>query len=83
MTGYFDAADKNSSVFVDGWLKTNDLGFVLSRELYVSGRLDDVIIIGGRNLFPNDIEAMVCNDVGLERSQFVVDKKRGSMAATN
>ena len=38
------------------WLRTGDLGFVVDSELFVSGRLKDVIIVAGRNLYPQDIE---------------------------
>ncbi|MBM0233571.1 AMP-binding protein [Micromonospora sp. STR1_7] len=42
--------------FVDGWLRTGDLGFLRDGELYVCGRIKDMIIIGGRNLYPEDYE---------------------------
>lgn len=38
------------------WLRTGDLGFIRDGQLYVSGRLKDLIIIRGANFFPNDIE---------------------------
>ncbi len=39
------------------WLRTGDLGFVLDGEVFVAGRLKDVIILRGRNLYPQDLEA--------------------------
>ncbi|KDN18171.1 fatty acyl-AMP ligase [Amycolatopsis rifamycinica] len=42
-----------------GWLRTGDLGFVHDGELYVTGRLKDLIIVDGRNHHPQDIEATV------------------------
>lgn len=39
------------------FLRTGDLGFVVDGEVYIAGRLKDVVIIRGRNLFPQDIEA--------------------------
>jgi fatty-acyl-CoA synthase len=40
----------------DGWLVTGDLGFVHDGQLYVCGRQKDMIIVGGRNLYPEDFE---------------------------
>lgn len=41
------------------FLRTGDLGFIKDGELYVTGRLKDVIVIRGRNYYPNDIEFIV------------------------
>jgi acyl-CoA synthetase (AMP-forming)/AMP-acid ligase II len=41
------------------YLRTGDLGFILDDELYVTGRIKDVIIFAGRNLYPQDIEVTV------------------------
>lgn len=40
----------------DGFLRTGDLGAVVDGELYVTGRLKDIMIVAGRNLYPQDIE---------------------------
>jgi len=63
--GYFNAPGRTAEVFgpwVDGdarrWFRTGDEGFVLQGQLYVTGRLDDVMIVRGRNLHPQDIEAI-------------------------
>ena len=44
-----------------GWLRTGDLGFLKNGELFVTGRLKDLIIIHGRNYYPQDIELTVEN----------------------
>lgn len=41
------------------YLRTGDLGFVIDGEIYIAGRLKDLIIIRGRNLYPHDLEATV------------------------
>ncbi|MBK9266353.1 MAG: AMP-binding protein [Polyangiaceae bacterium] len=40
----------------DGWLRTGDLGFLAQGQLYVTGRAKDVLIIRGRNVYPQDLE---------------------------
>lgn len=42
-----------------GWLRTGDLGVVVDGELHITGRMKDTIIIDGRNIYPNDVEATV------------------------
>ncbi len=42
------------------FLRTGDLGFMVNDELFVNGRLKDLIIVRGRNLYPHDIEDIVC-----------------------
>jgi len=46
-----------SGLGTGAFLRTGDLGFQLEGELYVTGRLKDLIIVGGRNICPEDVEA--------------------------
>ncbi|HYC88960.1 MAG TPA: AMP-binding protein [Thermoanaerobaculia bacterium] len=48
----------------DGFLRTGDLGYLSGGELYVTGRIKDIIIIGGRNISPVQVEALVEPIVG-------------------
>jgi fatty-acyl-CoA synthase len=57
--GYYKRPDATAAMFVDGWLCTGDLGYMLDNELVLCGRIKDVIIVGGRNVFPEDIERAV------------------------
>jgi fatty-acyl-CoA synthase len=61
MQGYFRNPEATQRVLSpDGWLRTGDLGFVDSEGyLYISGRLKDLIIVGGDNLVPADVEEIV------------------------
>ncbi|HVK98632.1 MAG TPA: AMP-binding protein [Dongiaceae bacterium] len=63
--GYWDKPQFSASVFqatVAGegsdkhYMRTGDLGFLWESELFVTGRIKEVVIIGGRNLYPQDIE---------------------------
>ena len=53
------------------WLRTSDLGFYLDGELYVTGRLADVITVGGRRHYPQDIEAIAADASPLVRRGYV------------
>lgn len=59
--GYWQAPEATASTFVDRadgrWLRTGDLGVLLDGELYVTGRIKDLIIVNGQNFYPHDIEA--------------------------
>jgi fatty-acyl-CoA synthase len=47
------------SPIIDGWLNTGDVGFLFENELYISGRIKDVLVIRGQNHSPYDIEHAV------------------------
>jgi fatty-acyl-CoA synthase len=57
--GYYKRPEATASMFHEGWLCTGDLAYLLNGELVICGRLKDVIIVGGRNVFPEDIERAV------------------------
>ena len=57
--GYYKRPDATAALFRDGWLCTGDLAYILDGELVLCGRIKDVIIVGGRNVFPEDIERAV------------------------
>jgi fatty-acyl-CoA synthase len=48
-----------SSISDEGWYTTGDYGFLAGDDLYVIGRLKDIIIVGGQNIFPEDVELVV------------------------
>lgn len=51
----------------EGWIKTGDLAYLSEGELYLTGRSKDLIVIGGRNLHPEDIEDIVASVQGVRR----------------
>jgi thioester reductase-like protein len=55
----FHARLVDDSPFDDGHLRTGDMGFLLDGELYVCGRIKDMIILRGQNYYPQDIEQVV------------------------
>jgi fatty-acyl-CoA synthase len=56
MPGYFGEPEASREVLSDGWLDTGDLGYTLEGEVVVTGRAKDLIIVNGRNIWPQDIE---------------------------
>jgi fatty-acyl-CoA synthase len=57
--GYYRRPELAAESFRDGWLRTGDLAYLVEGELVVCGQRKDVIIVGGRNVFPEDIERAV------------------------
>jgi fatty-acyl-CoA synthase len=79
-TGYYRRPDANAELFHDGWLRTGDLAYLLDGELVMCGRIKDVIIVGGRNVFPEDVERSVGELEGVRAGNviaFGVDGERG------
>jgi 1-acyl-sn-glycerol-3-phosphate acyltransferase len=56
MEGYFRAPEATAAVRRGEWIDTGDLGYLAGGEIYVTGRLKDLIIKGGRNYHPQDLE---------------------------
>ena len=60
-----------------GWLRSGDLGYMIDGELYVSGRLKDILIVNGRNYYPQTIEWAVEEVIGVRRGSAVVFSRPG------
>jgi len=56
MTGYFRDDEATQECMADGWLDTGDMGYMSGGYLYIVGRAKDMIIINGKNHWPQDIE---------------------------
>jgi fatty-acyl-CoA synthase len=86
MNGYLDDPVATGEVLADdGWLNTGDLGYMVDGHVFVTGREKDIIIVNGRNLWPQDLEyvaerqdgvrtgdAMAFSLVGADRREEVV-----------
>jgi len=59
LDGYHNNPEANDDSFFDEWFKTGDLGFIYNDELYVTGRKKELIIVGGENIYPQDIEQII------------------------
>ena len=57
MSGYFGDLKLTQEVLTaDGWFNTGDLGYFVKNGLFITGREKDMIIINGRNIWPQDLE---------------------------
>lgn len=57
LSGYYRRPDLNP--FDNGWYRTGDMGYLAEGEVYIVGRAKDLIINAGKNIYPQDIEAIV------------------------
>ncbi|QNT77606.1 fatty acyl-AMP ligase [Entomobacter blattae] len=72
MAGYFNRPDETRRVLDhEGWLDTGDLGYMLDGQIVVTGRAKDLIIINGRNIWPQDLEWAAETAIPLLRSRDV------------
>jgi fatty-acyl-CoA synthase len=79
MRGYWNNPAATARVLSsDGWLRSGDLGFVDAQGyLYITGRLKDLIIVGGENIVPADVEEIVDHVEGVRYSAAVgIDSER-------
>jgi fatty-acyl-CoA synthase len=56
MVGYFRDPEATAACMQDGWLDTGDMGYMSDGYIYIVGRAKDMIIVNGRNHWPQDIE---------------------------
>ncbi len=56
MTGYYRDPEATAACMADGWLDTGDMGYMSKGYVYIVGRAKDMIIINGKNHWPQDIE---------------------------
>jgi len=65
--GYFREPEQTRRLFHGDWLDSGDLAYVADGEIYITGRTKDVIIRGGRNIHPYDLEIAVGNIAGIRK----------------
>ena len=65
LTGYYHRPDATEKAFIDGWYLTGDYGYMANGEVYVAGRKKDLIIVGGKNVYPQDLELLAMQVPGV------------------
>lgn len=82
LTGYYKRPDLNDKIWQDGWYRTGDMGYIVDGEVYIAGRKKDLIINGGKNVYPQDLEAIVNTVEGVHPGRAVAfgvyDEREGT-----
>ncbi|MGZ9234633.1 MAG: AMP-binding protein, partial [Anaerolineales bacterium] len=71
LTGYYNRPDLTEKAFRDGWYLTGDYGYMSKGEVFVSGRKKDMIIVGGKNIYPQDLESLTYEVPGVHAGRSV------------
>ena len=71
LSGYYNRPDLSEMAFLDGWYLTGDYGYISKGEVFVSGRKKDMIIVGGKNVYPQDLEMLTYEVPGVHAGRSV------------
>ncbi len=71
LTEYYNRPDATEAAIKNDWYLTGDYGYTANGELYVSGRKKDMIIVGGKNVYPQDLEALANEVPGVHAGRTV------------
>jgi fatty-acyl-CoA synthase len=71
MRGYWEDSERTRETFAGSFLRTGDLGFVKGGRLYICGRSKEVVIVNGRNYYPQDIEWEASKVPGIRKGNVV------------
>ena len=71
LTEYYNRPDATELALRNGWYMTGDYGYLANGELYVSGRKKDMIIVGGKNIYPQDLESLASEVPGVHPGRTV------------
>lgn len=83
LSGYYKRPDLSEQAITnDGWYLTGDMGYLADGELYISGRKKDLLIVGGKNIYPQDLEDIANRTTGVHPGRAVafgvLDERLGS-----
>jgi acyl-CoA synthetase (AMP-forming)/AMP-acid ligase II len=69
---YYNRPSETAKSLQDGWFLTGDFGYLSKGEIYVTGRKKDLIIVGGKNIYPGDLEELLYEIPGVHPGRAVV-----------
>ena len=72
LTGYYNRPDATQEAFLSGWYLTGDFGYRVQDQIFITGRKKDLIIVGGKNVYPQDIEQLAMEVAGVHPGRVVV-----------
>ncbi|MAT43322.1 MAG: hypothetical protein CL609_13360 [Anaerolineaceae bacterium] len=83
LTEYYHRPDVTSSAFLDQeWYLTGDFGYLVDGYLYITGRKKDLIIVGGKNVYPQDLEKLAMEIDGVHAGRVsafgIFDEEKGT-----
>ena len=82
LTGYYNRPDATSDAMSEGWYLTGDYGYTMDNEIFVTGRKKDIIIVGGKNIYPQDLMELSYEVQGIHPGRAVAfgieDEKAGT-----
>lgn len=80
-SGYINNPEATAEAFEDGWLKTGDKGFFYDGQLYITGRIKDIIFVHGQNLYAHDLENLASKHADIPYGKVIIggsfDPKKG------
>jgi acyl carrier protein len=80
--GYYRNPKETAKLIRDGWLDSGDLAYLADGDVYITGRVKDVIIRAGRNIYPHELEEAIGNIGGIRKGCIAVfgarDRRNGT-----
>ncbi len=70
--GYYNNLEETAISFDEGWLKTGDKGFFYNGQLYITGRVKDIIFVRGQNLYAHDLENLAAKHLDIPYGKVIV-----------
>lgn len=81
-SGYYRNQEKTRSLFHGEWLDSGDLAYIAEGEVYITSRIKDIIIRGGRNVYPHELEETVGNIPGIRKGCVAVFASKDTVSGT-
>jgi acyl carrier protein len=71
-SGYFRNPEDTKHLFHDDWLESGDMAYIAEGEVFITGRIKDIIICAGRNIYPQELEEAIGGMEGVRKGNVVV-----------